>query len=97
MSRSSSITDNPPSFETLLRHLDSPSSSISSGITSRIAARRRHMAELEVLLNPKASPAQEIFVVPAPDRPRHVRALDKLRLWREWVAEKSRRFKHGSY
>jgi hypothetical protein len=55
------------------------------------------MAELEVLLNPKALPAQETFVVPAPDRPRHVRALDKLRLWREWVAEKSRRFKHGSY
>jgi hypothetical protein len=55
------------------------------------------MAELEDLLNPKAPPAQETFVVPAPDRPCHVRAMDKLWLWREWVAEKYRRFKHGSY
>jgi hypothetical protein len=97
MSRSFSVTNKSPSFESLLWHLNSLSSSISSGITIRIEERRCRRAELEVLLNPKAPAAQNNFVAPIPDRPRHVRAMDKLRLCRERVAEKYRRPKHGNY
>ena len=40
------------------------------------------------------SPTGAVWVEPAPDLPRHIRAKNKLKLWREWWAEKLRRLKH---
>jgi hypothetical protein len=96
MSRSSSITKNPLSTESILDRFDFPTSSILSEITCS-QERDRRKAEIEAILNPKPPQSQQIFVAPVPDLPRRIRMLHELRRWQEWVAEKYRRFKHGSY
>jgi hypothetical protein len=96
MSRTSSLSANPPSIVPLFRQHHTHPSSISSCITSGIEASLAHDAGFEARYS-RPSPSLHVVVAVAPDRPRHVCAMDKLRLWREWVAEKYRRFKHGNY
>jgi hypothetical protein len=82
MSRTSSLSANPPSIAPLLRQHYARSSSISSGIKSGIEASLAHDAWFEARY-PRATLSPQVVVPAAPDKPRHVRAMDKLRLWRD--------------
>jgi hypothetical protein len=43
------------------------------------------------------TPSPPYVVVPAPDRPRHVRAMDKLKIWGGWFTDKYYTFKYRNY